>query len=338
MWSHDQDQAFHCLKQWLIQAPTLAFLDFAHSFILHTDACKTGLVAVFTQESNKVRLPPTACASKMCTKAWSIYSITEMEELVVVWTLKYFTAYIITPIKSLFTQTTRLYLGHSKTVTALEKFTKWFHHPGFWLTVPVCSLQDQCHGRCTIMQSDNCLDCGPFRVWCTEALRCTKARSYASTSHLVLWSSCGNLLGKPPILVSELFLYNGLLCLDATFVVPSHTIQQNVVLIDLLLGFLYLLHSAPHVSHPGTSRCYKQARICCCWPKMQQSITEYIAWCPVCQARKGSPSAHLPVLQYSILTHPCERVHLDIISGFPILCVGIDTSWLWLMHLWGTVN
>lgn len=116
----DQIQAFCYLKHRLNHTPVLTFPDFTRPFILLTHVWKMGLPAALMQENNKGRVHSITYVSKTCNKAQNNYSITELEELVVVWALKHFKESICSYPVSVYTDR-RVYLGCSKTVTFQEK-------------------------------------------------------------------------------------------------------------------------------------------------------------------------------------------------------------------------
>ena len=54
IWSTVHDAAFHALKQALTSAPVLALPDFSKPFCVETDASRTGIGAVLTQEGHQL--------------------------------------------------------------------------------------------------------------------------------------------------------------------------------------------------------------------------------------------------------------------------------------------
>ena len=61
--SRNAKEAFSLLKQALLQAPVLKFMDYSRPFMLETDASSDGLGAVLLQEGEDGKLHPIAYRS-----------------------------------------------------------------------------------------------------------------------------------------------------------------------------------------------------------------------------------------------------------------------------------
>lgn len=92
-WTEKQEFAFERVKAALTTKPLLVYPDFARPFRLVTDASKVGLGACLMQDQGR-GWQPIAYASKVNSSAEMNYSITELECLAVVWSVKLFRPYL----------------------------------------------------------------------------------------------------------------------------------------------------------------------------------------------------------------------------------------------------
>ena len=65
VWTSDQQESFDRLKEVLVSAPILAYLNYTHPFILETDASLKGLGAVLSQEDDEGNFHIISYASHM---------------------------------------------------------------------------------------------------------------------------------------------------------------------------------------------------------------------------------------------------------------------------------
>ncbi|CAM9461616.1 unnamed protein product, partial [Heterosigma akashiwo] len=73
-WNQECEVSFNKLKKMLSTYPVLRFPDFSKTFVLETDASRTGIGAVLSQEYDGILLP-VAYTSRLTTSAEKIYSI-----------------------------------------------------------------------------------------------------------------------------------------------------------------------------------------------------------------------------------------------------------------------
>ena len=71
--SQKAKEAFNLLKQALLQAPVLKFMDYSRPFMLETDASSDGLGAVLLQEGEDGKLHPIAYGSLIGTVYPNLY-------------------------------------------------------------------------------------------------------------------------------------------------------------------------------------------------------------------------------------------------------------------------
>jgi hypothetical protein len=84
-WDPIQQQAFDNVKAAIAKETVLAYPDFSKSFEIYTDTSSTQLGAVITQDNR-----PIAFFSRKVSKMQQKYSVTEIELLAIVETLKEF--------------------------------------------------------------------------------------------------------------------------------------------------------------------------------------------------------------------------------------------------------
>ncbi|XP_049332461.1 retrovirus-related Pol polyprotein from transposon opus [Astyanax mexicanus] len=86
LWSEQCETSFQALKHRLVDAPTLAFANFALPFILEVDASHQGLGAVLSQEQDG-RVRPVAYASRSLNPNEKLYSSMKLEFLGLKWAM-----------------------------------------------------------------------------------------------------------------------------------------------------------------------------------------------------------------------------------------------------------
>ncbi|POM57490.1 Retrovirus-related Pol Polyprotein, partial [Phytophthora palmivora] len=92
-WTENEEYAFERMKYILTTKPLLMYPDFTIPFRLVTDASQIGLGACLMQDYGR-GWQPIAYASKVNSSTESNYSITELECLAVVWSVKVFRPYL----------------------------------------------------------------------------------------------------------------------------------------------------------------------------------------------------------------------------------------------------
>ncbi|KAI5454141.1 hypothetical protein NCC49_005131 [Naganishia albida] len=93
-WDDSCQAAFESLKEKLTTAPTLAHPDYERPFLLYTDACNVGLGAVLAQNDLEGKEHPIVYLSRTLTPAESNYTITELECLAIVYSVRKLHAYL----------------------------------------------------------------------------------------------------------------------------------------------------------------------------------------------------------------------------------------------------
>ena len=90
-WTPEQQQTFNALKEALVTAPVLGYLDLQREFGLETNASLQGLGAVLSQQDETGKLCVIAYASQsLCSSERSMhsYSSAKLELLVLKWAVR----------------------------------------------------------------------------------------------------------------------------------------------------------------------------------------------------------------------------------------------------------
>jgi len=95
IWDDKCNDAFEDLRQCLLKDPILVYPDFNKPFIIRTDASTKGIGGVILQEEEDGMEHPISCVSRSLKPAEENYSITDLEGLALIYSLKKFRQYII---------------------------------------------------------------------------------------------------------------------------------------------------------------------------------------------------------------------------------------------------
>eukprot|EP00873_Tetraselmis_striata_P011441 jgi/Tetstr1/431705/TSEL_021230.t1 len=94
---------------------------------------------------------------------------------------------------------------------------------------------------------------------------------------------------------------------------------------DLRQRALYELHDAPTAGHPGGRRLLARTVELYWWPRMKQTVTNYVRRCPTCQRTKAARHKPYGLLQpHDVPSRPFEVISLDLITDLPE-CQGYDS-------------
>ena len=94
-WQPEHNAAFLFLQKQLCEPPVLAYPDYDRPFIVSTDASDTALGAVLEQDDAEGRRHPIAYASQVLARPEQNYSTTDKEALAVVYALKKYRHYLL---------------------------------------------------------------------------------------------------------------------------------------------------------------------------------------------------------------------------------------------------
>ncbi len=255
---------------------------------------------------------PTAYASRLCTAAVKNYSITERENLAVIYCLEHFRDIILGyKIRVWTEQATIQNLFKHRNLRG--RLPRWFvtlqnyeinfeYIPGKKNTVA------NALSRNILSQEVNSVICSMQELTTLDTELVYSERRKDGTWKQIIEYLEGNTQSEAQKLpkkykLSDFQLYNGLLYRNTEITckgVSRGKVKQLVISRELLPNVLNFLLDCATSSHPGKEKSYKQAQLKCYWTDMRKQIYNHIDNCNVCAKTKGHTRAPAPMLNYPI--------------------------------------
>lgn len=286
-WGPDQEQAFHMLKQRLIERPVLGIYDQDAKTELHTDASKLGLGGILMQYQNDGSLKPIAYFSRVCTREESLYHSYELETLAVVESLKRFRIYLIgIPVKVV-TDCAALRTTLTKK-DLISRIARW------WFTIQEFDIEIE------------------YRPG--ERMRHVDALSRNPvSSHVLMIDNSDWLL---TLQMQDENIQNILTQLREPNVSPNisnnYVAKEGILYRKTLLGEKFVIPKLAkygllkkyhdEIGHPGFDKCEQTIKAQFWFPKMTRFIRKYTNSCLQCAFGKGNHG----MLEAEL--HPIEKV------------------------------
>ena len=317
-WGDEEQKAFECLKEKLVQAPILTYPNFNKQFLVACDASDVGVGAVLLQKGDK-RLMPISFASRVLSRAERNYSVTERELLAVVWALRKFRHTILGfPVQVITDHLPVVDLFKKRAFVQNAKFNRWFlsvlefnpqfrYLPGRYNTIAdglSRVSEDENDGNSkqaysfTIQNVD--LDMALVRI---EQEKDDEVR---------------RLLGKlltDESASSNYVVIDGLLYLKPT---KEGGCARLFVPESLRKMVLELVHSHRLSGHPGIAKTLRHLGRNFFWPGCKDFVKNFISECSTCQLHKGITNKPAPLEIYPSQLLPFHTVSMDIMGPFPV--------------------
>ena len=325
-WNDVQQRSFEFLKTALTNAPILAFPDYSLPFIICTDASAKGIGAVLMQQTEPRRPHVIAYASRTLNAAESRYSVTHMEMLAVVWSLRHFRDIIYGYNITVYTDHTAVtQLFKAKNLSG--RLARWFltveefqptikYLPGRANHVADALSRNVAIATVTNVQNFSLQDLATAQL----------ADPLWSSVIYALESGDDSQCPQLPVPLTQFDIYNDVLCRNV--LVHDKNVTQLVIPESLISTVLYLLHDLPQAGHPGRDKTLQMARRKYYWPRMRADIISHISHCLSCTQTKGN--THIaPILGYPTPDGPFETVAIDLLqlprssqgSSYVLVCV-----------------
>lgn len=345
VWEIEQEEAFQALKEKLSTAPVLHHYNPNMDCELRTDASHAGIGAILLQKDAKNDLHPIAYLSRSLSKAEKNYTISEIEALAVIWSLKYLRHLIYGRHVTIVSDHHALcYLKRIKEATG--KLARWAIQLSEYQYTIV-------HKSGKLHRDVDCLSRYPV----LDNSGSKTSDEAEIPTFLTVVENVAELQRRDTDLNMIIsILENPISC--ATPIAVRRRLK-NFILIDSILykknaspeGHEYLLvvpksliheildqnHKDPLSAHLGITKTWIKIKNRFYWEGQQKDIEKYIKSCHECQSRKGRSNVKpTGLLQPIPVGTPFERIGIDLLGPFPrsrsgktVIVVATDYATRW---------
>jgi len=317
-WSAEAQSSFDALKDALITAPVLAHPNFTEPFYIQCDASSTGVGSVLFQLTSDGAERPIAFLSQKLNAAQRNYSVTELECYAAVLSVKKFRAYIEGYEFTIITDHASLqWLMSQKELSG--RLARWS------LKLQAFNFRIR-HKK----GSQNVVADAMSRVFADEI--CTMSQSDSDIPlHLDLNSPHFNdidyqsriqLLEKSPKTQSNLRSVDGKLYYTPEFGIARLDTDlphyKLFVPSPLVLDLIKQAHVPPTSAHLGVAKTLERLKRYYYWPKMSQTVYNFVTSCESCKQNKPANQILRPPMgaQFEAV-RPFQRIYADFIGPFP---------------------
>ena len=332
-WNDDANLAFEKLKDLLCHAPVLHNPDFTKQFYIRCDASTQGIGGVLFQLDDDDGEKPIAFISQKLNSAQRNYTVTELECLAAVLSVKQFRPYIEGYRFTIFTDHASLkWLMSQKDLSG--RLARW-------------SLKLQSYDFTIVHQKgkDNIVADTLSRIYCDslDEIMCDEKL------HDMQLFNVNDLIDEEYTTLRtrikdypEKFL-NFCVSNDKIFIrlEPKH----NRELTDIPVWKMWVPvssrqvviekeHVLPESAHGGIRKTLERIRRLYYWPKMTIDVHRYVTNCIICKQTKASNQATRPPLGKLIIPlRPWQKIYIDLLGPYPRSTNGKTFIFIVLDHL-----
>lgn len=307
-WSADAQNAFEKLKECLCSAPILSHADFQRPFVIQCDASTSGIGGVLYQLDDSGLEHPIAYVSKKLNSAQRNYSITELECLAAVESIKRFRAYVEGhPFKVITDHASLKWLLNQKDLSGrlarwslkLQAFDFSIEHRKGKLNIVPDALS-RCNATDCILAAID-LDSPEFQ---TEDYRDLMRTVETNKSRLPDLEICNGKLYK--------YVPN---CLGT----PCGDSQARLWIPSTMTAELIRsAHDDVTSAHLGVAKTLERLRRHYFWPGMSADVYNYVTSCETCKMTKTPNKTLRTTMGNQIpVERPFQRLCVDLIGPYP---------------------
>jgi len=303
------------MKDRLCATPVLAYPNFELPFILTTDASKMAIGAILSQvQDGKER--PIAYASRQLNTAEQNYTVSEKEMLALVWATRYFRCY-------LYGKRFLVMTDHAA-LTCLQKFADHNSRLLRW-SLKLSELDFVVeHGTGSKIGHVDALSRHVGAITNPDPLSREYIRQEQSKDVFCGRQNPGTYNSK-----SEFFVDSD----DVMYRRQKNGKHQLVVPQTLIQDVIRENHDPKYVAHPGTKRTYSLISLSYWWPKMRETIEQYVRRCDPYQRRKENREMIAPLGDVEEPKFPFEVTLMDITGPYPTTLRGNKYLLTFIDHL-----
>lgn len=364
-WDKEQENAFQFLKKKLTSAPVLQHFNPQKGTTLHVDASRIGVGGVLLQENMKGEEHPIAYISRTLNKNEKNYTISELEGLAVVWSLRTLRHLIYgRPIKIVSDHSALCWLNSIKNsgrlcryAISLSEFDYTIHHKKGCLNRDADFLsRNPLEKDSRFLRRQEILEDIPTFTLDVADLDKPNGINTTNSTSLSLSPEDVRRLQETDEKLREIMaaLENPE---DATLALRKRTkqfklindtlykiehsydgIKELLVIPKNLIGeILFSHHSCALSGHLGLTKTLHKIKSRYYWDTLQKDVAKYVKGCRDCQARKGvkrKPAGNLQPIQIGL---PFYKMGIDLMGPFRrskdgktmiVCCVDYATRWV----------
>lgn len=308
IWNADAQTAFEKLKECLCSAPILSHADFQRPFVIQCDASTSGIGGVLYQLDNNGIEHPIAYVSKKLNSAQRNYSITELECLAAVESIKRFRPYVEGhPFKVITDHASLKWLLNQKDLSG--RLARWSlklqafdfsieHRKGKYNVVP--DALSRCNAADGIVASIN-LDSPEFQ-----------SKEYCE----LMKSIQMNQDRLPDVTIMNGRIYK---VVPKRWSIGDEDGQARLwVPLTMTLELVRSAHDDVTSAHLGIAKTLERLRRYYFWPGMSTDVYHYVSNCETCKMSKAPNRTLRPTMGDQIVVdRPFQRLCVDLIGPYP---------------------
>lgn len=313
-WTDEAQDSFDKLKLCLITAPVLSHPDFKKPFVIQCDASGTGVGSVLYQLSDDGLEHPIAYMSKKLNAAQRNYSVTELECLAAVLSLKKFRAYVEgMPFKVVTDHASLKWLMTQKDLAG--RLARWSlklqafdftieHRKGSANIVPDALSR--------MYVDEISADVSPALTIDLESPHFLSDDYSAIKADIQSYS---NRFPDIKVDAPHIFVRHFSRSTDNLDVGPFWRLWVPT---ELRQGLIMGAHDEPQSAHRGVGKTLERLKRHYFWPKMTKDIRDYVLNCSTCKEIKAPNFTLRPPMGLQVdVERPWQRVYVDFLGPYP---------------------